>query len=114
MARVLVVEDEPRMCAALRRGLTAHELEVVLAADGPSTLPAARSGLFDVILMGIILPVVSGYRVLERLRAMRDRPRPAACCAGTPNRSSAAGPTRGDARDDRRHRGNLAAAKKPA
>src|SRR5882757_434790 len=70
MARVLVVDDEPRIRAALRRGLTAHGLEVVLAADGPSGLSAARSGLFDVILMDIILPALSGYRVLERLRAM--------------------------------------------
>jgi DNA-binding response OmpR family regulator len=44
-------------------------MDVVGAADGPGALRAASTGTFDVILLDIMLPGLSGYRVLERLRA---------------------------------------------
>lgn len=68
-ARVLVVDDEPGMRRALQRGLTAEGMDVVTANDGPSGLRAAMTGTFDVILLDIMLPGLSGYRVLQRLRA---------------------------------------------
>src|SRR3954464_4650169 len=69
MARVLVVDDEPGIRTALARGLTAEGMEVVAVADGPSALAAGLTGGFDVIVLDIILPGLSGYRVLERLRS---------------------------------------------
>jgi DNA-binding response OmpR family regulator len=44
-------------------------MDVVGAADGPGALRAALTGAFDVILLDIMLPGLSGYRVLERMRA---------------------------------------------
>jgi len=67
--RVLVVDDEMGVRRALRRGLTAEGMDVVCAADGPGALRAALTGTFDVILLDIMLPGLSGYRVLQRLRA---------------------------------------------
>ncbi len=67
--RVLVVDDEAGVRSALRRGLSAEGMEVVTAVDGPSGLAAALTGSFDVILLDILLPGLSGYRVLQRLRA---------------------------------------------
>ena len=67
--RVLVVDDESGIRRALQRGLTAEGMEVITAADGPTGLRAALSGTFDVILLDIMLPGLSGYRVLQRLRA---------------------------------------------
>jgi DNA-binding response OmpR family regulator len=69
MARVLVVDDEPGIRTAVARGLTAEGMEVVTLADGTSALAAALTGSFDAIVLDIILPGLSGYRVLERLRA---------------------------------------------
>ncbi|WP_026453329.1 response regulator transcription factor [Saccharomonospora iraqiensis] len=66
--RVLVVDDEPGVRKALRRGLTAEGMEVVVAADGHDALRLARTGTFDVLLLDIMVPGLSGYRVLERLR----------------------------------------------
>ena len=57
------------MRRALQRGLTAEGMDVVTANDGPSGLRAALTGTFDVILLDIMLPGLSGYRVLQRLRA---------------------------------------------
>ncbi|QRP47245.1 response regulator transcription factor [Amycolatopsis sp. FDAARGOS 1241] len=67
--RVLVVDDEPGVRKALQRGLRAEDMDVVTAADGPSGLQLARTGAFDVVLLDIMLPGLSGYRVLQQLRA---------------------------------------------
>jgi DNA-binding response OmpR family regulator len=66
---VLVADDEPGVRRALERGLTAEGMDVAGAVDGPSALRAALTGAFDVVLLDIMLPGLSGYRVLERLRA---------------------------------------------
>ena len=70
MPRVLVVDDEQALRVALGRGLTAEGLAVVLAADGPSGLRAAGTGHFDVIVLDVDLPGLSGYEVVQRLRAL--------------------------------------------
>jgi DNA-binding response OmpR family regulator len=69
MTRVLVVDDEPGIRTAMARGLTAEGMEIVALGDGPSALTAALTGSFDAIVLDIILPGLSGYRVLEQLRA---------------------------------------------
>lgn len=68
MSRVLVVDDEPGVRTALDRGLTAEGFEVVTASDGPTALRTALTGGFDVIVLDIIIPGLSGYRVLQQLR----------------------------------------------
>ena len=64
-----MVDDEPGVRNALARGLTAEGMDVVAVGDGPSALHAAMTGSFDAVVLDIILPGLSGYRVLERLRA---------------------------------------------
>ena len=64
-----MVDDEPGIRTALVRGLGAEGMEVEAVGDGHSALAAAVTGRFDVIVLDIILPGLSGYRVLERLRA---------------------------------------------
>jgi two-component system OmpR family response regulator len=67
--RLLVVEDEPRLARALDRGLTADGFTVDLTADGISGLSAARDGQYDAVLLDVMLPRLSGYEVVKRLRA---------------------------------------------
>ena len=69
--RLLLVEDEPRLATALRRGLSAEGFVVDLAETGPAGLEAASSGDYDVVLLDIMLPGLSGYEVVRRLRAQR-------------------------------------------
>ena len=66
---MLVVDDEIGVRRALERGLSAEGMEVVTAADGPNALRVALTGAFDVVLLDIMLPGLSGYRVLQRMRA---------------------------------------------
>ncbi|MDH6113955.1 DNA-binding response OmpR family regulator [Kitasatospora sp. MAP12-15] len=67
--RVLVVEDERRLAAALQRGLQAEGISVDVAHDGPQGLWMAGEHDYDVILLDIMLPGINGYRVCARLRA---------------------------------------------
>ncbi|WP_326822049.1 response regulator transcription factor [Streptosporangium sp. NBC_01639] len=67
--RVLVVEDERRMAAALQRGLQAEGFAVDLAHDGEDGLHLARQGDYDVVVLDIMLPRISGYNVCKQLRA---------------------------------------------
>ena len=67
--RVLVVEDEPRLARALQRGLTAEGYAVDLAADGLAGLEAARHEGYDAVVLDIMLPGLSGYRIVRALRA---------------------------------------------
>jgi DNA-binding response OmpR family regulator len=67
--RLLVVEDEARLARALQRGLTADGFVVDTAGDGVSGLERARSGRYDAVLLDVMLPGISGYEVVKRLRA---------------------------------------------
>ncbi|GAB2478380.1 response regulator transcription factor [Promicromonospora xylanilytica] len=64
-----MVDDEPGVRKALDRGLRAEGMDVTVAADGPTALRLARTGSFDAILLDIMIPGLSGYRVLEELRS---------------------------------------------
>jgi two-component system, OmpR family, response regulator len=66
--RLLLVEDEPGMAAALTRGLAAEGYVVDHVADGPGGLEAARFGAYDVVLLDIMLPGMSGYTIVRTLR----------------------------------------------
>ena len=67
--QILVVDDEPGVRKALERGLRAEGMDVTVAADGPTALRLARVGSFDAVLLDIMLPGLSGYRVLQELRS---------------------------------------------
>ena len=70
---VLVVEDERRMAAAVRRGLEADGYLVDVAHDGLEGLWLARHHDYAVIVLDLMLPGLNGYRVCARLRAEGDR-----------------------------------------
>jgi two-component system OmpR family response regulator len=67
--RVLVVDDEPDITDALRRGLAAEGFAVDVANDGAEGLRKAMSGVYDVLVLDILLPGASGYEIVRRLRA---------------------------------------------
>jgi DNA-binding response OmpR family regulator len=67
--RVLVVEDEVRLAAGLRDGLEAEGFAVDVAHDGPDGLWRAREGSYDAIVLDLMLPGMSGFRVCATLRA---------------------------------------------
>jgi DNA-binding response OmpR family regulator len=66
--RILVIEDEPRMLALLNKGLTENGHEVALAHDGAQGLKHTLDCDYDVILLDVGLPDLSGYDVAHVLK----------------------------------------------
>ena len=70
--KVLVVEDEPTLAGAVRRGLEAEGFAVETAGDGEEGLWLATEGTYDAIVLDIMLPGLNGYVVCRRLREARN------------------------------------------
>ncbi len=68
--RVLIVEDEAKLAALLRRGLAEEGYAADVAATGEDALWMAESTPFDAVVLDIVLPGIDG---LEVCRTLRDR-----------------------------------------
>lgn len=66
--QILVVEDEKRLALALEHILTEQKYMVDLAFDGGDGYDYAVSGIYDIIILDIMLPVMDGYELASRLR----------------------------------------------
>jgi len=65
---VLLVEDEVRMAALVKRGLEEEGHAVDVAADGPNGLWLARENPYGAILLDVMLPGIDGFQVCRTLR----------------------------------------------
>jgi two-component system, OmpR family, response regulator len=66
--RALVVEDELKMAALLRRGLVEEGYAVDVVADGPEAVIRASATEYDAIVLDVALPGLDGFEVCRRLR----------------------------------------------
>jgi DNA-binding response OmpR family regulator len=66
--RVLIVDDEVRLAEALRQGLSRRGFDATAVHDGTQGYQKARTGGYDLILLDLMLPGMSGYKVVEALR----------------------------------------------
>ncbi|MFI8433071.1 response regulator transcription factor [Streptomyces sp. NPDC079020] len=67
--RLLIVEDEKRLAVSLAGGLTAEGFAVDVVHDGLEGLHRAAEGVYDLVVLDIMLPGMNGYRVCAALRA---------------------------------------------
>ena len=67
--RLLVVEDEQRLAAGLRKGLEAEGFAVDVVHNGTDGIWMARENPFDAIVLDIMLPGANGYQVCRTLRS---------------------------------------------
>jgi two-component system response regulator MprA len=74
VTRVLVVDDDARLAASLRRALAYEGHAVEVASDGPAALVAARDRPPDLVVLDVMLPGIDGVEVCRRLRAGSDLP----------------------------------------
>jgi DNA-binding response OmpR family regulator len=70
--RILIVEDEKKMAAVLKKGLEAENHRVTLAFDGRTGLELGSTD-FDVIVLDLMLPVIDGFEVARRLRKNKNQ-----------------------------------------
>jgi two-component system response regulator RegX3 len=69
MSKILVIEDEPAVRDALGYALRGEGFDVDVAGDGETGLHAAQQGGYDVLVLDLMLPKMSGTEVCRRLRA---------------------------------------------
>ncbi|ANH95003.1 response regulator transcription factor [Streptomyces sp. NPDC057197] len=69
--RMLIIEDERALAGAIAEGLAAEGFVADVAYDGINGLWRAQYERYDVIVLDIMLPSLSGYDVLKRLRSAR-------------------------------------------
>jgi DNA-binding response OmpR family regulator len=66
--RILVIEDEQKVARFLKKGLEAEGYEVETAADGKTGEKCARTEVYDLILLDVLLPKKNGFEILRDLR----------------------------------------------
>ena len=73
-AKVLVVDDERIIVKGLRYSLQQEGYEVDCAYDGEEAVNAIREKHFDIVLLDVMLPKLSGFEVLQQVREFSDVP----------------------------------------
>ncbi len=76
MSRILVIDDDTELCELLTDYLRPEGFEITSVYDGEQGLHLAVSeaGKYDLIVLDIMLPGMSGFEVLQRLRSQFDTP----------------------------------------
>jgi two-component system, OmpR family, copper resistance phosphate regulon response regulator CusR len=72
--RILVIEDELKTAAYLRKGLEESGYAVDVANDGPQGLILAQEEEYDVIVLDVMLPGMDGWTIVKTLRSTRTTP----------------------------------------
>ena len=71
-SRILIVEDDPRIAASVRRALTYDGYRVTTAASGPEGLSELRRTAPDLVVLDLMLPEVDGLEICRRIRESGD------------------------------------------
>ena len=66
--QVLIVEDDVRLAQAVGKILEENDYQVDLVHDGQSGLDYAESGIYDVVILDVMLPKMDGFEVVKQLR----------------------------------------------
>lgn len=71
--KILVVEDEKKVASFIKRGLEEEGYTVELARDGEEGLKLIEGGIYDLILMDLMLPKMDGLQVIREMRSQNVR-----------------------------------------
>ena len=74
MRRILLVDDEPAIIKGLKFALETDGYEIDSAADGEEALQKALENEYDLILLDVMLPGMSGIEVCQAIREKSDVP----------------------------------------
>jgi two-component system alkaline phosphatase synthesis response regulator PhoP len=72
MAKILIIEDEESILMPLEDNLRLEGYEVASATDGERGLAMAKEGHYDLIILDIMLPRITGFEICKTLRQDRD------------------------------------------
>jgi two-component system response regulator CpxR len=74
MPKVLLIDDDRTLCELLAEYLAGEGFEVEAAHDGPGGCAQATSGTWDAVILDVMLPGMSGFDVLKRIRPACSAP----------------------------------------
>ena len=72
--KVLVVDDEKLIVKGIRFSLEQDGMEVDCAYDGEEALEKAKNGTYDIILLDVMLPKLTGFEVCQQIREFSNVP----------------------------------------
>ena len=67
--RILIIEDEPKVAAYMRKGLVEQGFAVDVVGDGTAGLHEATTNAYDLAVVDVKLPLLDGWSVVERMRS---------------------------------------------
>lgn len=68
-SKILLIEDDPRVCSFVNKGLTEDGFNLTIAFNGESGLDFIKSTQFDLIILDIMLPTINGLEVCKEIRS---------------------------------------------
>jgi two-component system copper resistance phosphate regulon response regulator CusR len=71
--KVLLVDDDVQLVSFVKMGLEDHGMQVIAAYEGVTGEHMARTGKFDVIVVDVMLPGITGFELCRRLRHQQVR-----------------------------------------
>lgn len=73
--KILIVEDEKRLAEATAAMLSRHAYTVDVAFDGETGAQKAGSGIYDMVILDVMLPKKDGFEILEEIRSLAPETR---------------------------------------
>ncbi len=70
MAQVLIIEDDASVGGAIRLTLTRHGIDAVHALDAPAGIQAFESTSFDLVIVDLFMPEMSGLEIIRKFRCL--------------------------------------------
>jgi two-component system response regulator VanR len=67
--RALIVEDDPAIRRLVEKLLTRRNVEIDTASDGKTAIQKLRAREYDVVILDLMLPEMSGYEVIKFIKA---------------------------------------------
>lgn len=74
MKRILIIEDDPHVCAFVKKGLSEENYSVETCLDGKSGIDLFFNQSFDLLILDIMLPGISGLEVCSKIREKSNVP----------------------------------------
>ncbi|MGD1949857.1 MAG: response regulator transcription factor [Leptolyngbyaceae cyanobacterium] len=73
MASILIIEDEPRAVSFISKGLREMGHQTLAVTSKERAIPLARSEMFDLVLLDLIMPELNGVSILGAIRAQNTQ-----------------------------------------